>query len=121
MVAEARRLASAGYQEVTLLGQNVNSYGHDLPPDERFSEVRWARLTWMALGALSVEGSPLIWCAVHRRHHEHSDQPGDPHSPHLHGSGLWNTLRGLWFAQAGWLFSTLALIADDPTEKRGGG
>jgi stearoyl-CoA desaturase (delta-9 desaturase) len=34
-----------------------------------------------------------------------SDQPGDPHSPHLHGSGLWNSLRGLWFAQTGWLFT----------------
>ena len=31
VVDEARALAAAGYREVTLLGQNVNSYGHDLP------------------------------------------------------------------------------------------
>ena len=39
IVDEARALAAAGFREVTLLGQNVNCYGHDLPPEERFGHV----------------------------------------------------------------------------------
>jgi tRNA-2-methylthio-N6-dimethylallyladenosine synthase len=43
VVDEARALAAAGYREITLLGQNVNSYGHDLPAEARFAHVAEAR------------------------------------------------------------------------------
>ena len=41
LVAEIEGLAADGVREVTLLGQNVNSYGRDLPKDERirFSDL----------------------------------------------------------------------------------
>jgi tRNA-2-methylthio-N6-dimethylallyladenosine synthase len=41
VLAEARSLAADGVAEVMLLGQNVNSYGRDLPPAERatFAEM----------------------------------------------------------------------------------
>ena len=35
ILAEVQRLADAGVREVTLLGQNVNSWGRDLAPDVR--------------------------------------------------------------------------------------
>jgi tRNA-2-methylthio-N6-dimethylallyladenosine synthase len=37
LVAEVQALAADGVLEVTLLGQNVNSYGRDLPRDERIT------------------------------------------------------------------------------------
>jgi tRNA-2-methylthio-N6-dimethylallyladenosine synthase len=43
IVAEARSIAAAGYLELTLLGQNVNSYGHDLPAQERFAHISTER------------------------------------------------------------------------------
>jgi tRNA-2-methylthio-N6-dimethylallyladenosine synthase len=41
LVAEVESLAADGVREVTLLGQNVNSYGRDLPREERvtFAEL----------------------------------------------------------------------------------
>jgi tRNA-2-methylthio-N6-dimethylallyladenosine synthase len=41
LVDEVRRLAADGVREVTLLGQNVNSYGRDLPRERRvtFAEL----------------------------------------------------------------------------------
>jgi stearoyl-CoA desaturase (delta-9 desaturase) len=40
-------------------------------------------------------GGPIWWASVHRRHHKHSDGPGDPHSP---------TKHGFWHAHVGWVF-----------------
>jgi tRNA-2-methylthio-N6-dimethylallyladenosine synthase len=37
LIAEAALLAADGVREVTLLGQNVNSYGRDLPRDSRIT------------------------------------------------------------------------------------
>jgi tRNA-2-methylthio-N6-dimethylallyladenosine synthase len=49
ILAEARALAAAGYREVTLLGQNVNSYGHDLPAEARFADAAEERRAWRRL------------------------------------------------------------------------
>lgn len=57
------------------------------------------------LGCMAAQGPIVSWVAVHRRHHERSDKPGDPHSPNpaLVSQGAFATLRGLWHAHVGWL------------------
>jgi stearoyl-CoA desaturase (delta-9 desaturase) len=57
-----------------------------------------------------VEGPVIEWVANHRKHHCCSDQPGDPHSPHLeHGPGWRGALAGLYHAHIGWIFRGDAL------------
>jgi stearoyl-CoA desaturase (delta-9 desaturase) len=47
----------------------------------------------------------MTWVADHRKHHAHTDQEGDPHSPHTHGGSGWRAaVKGLWYAHMGWLF-----------------
>ncbi len=62
------------------------------------------RVILAILGSMAAQGPVLYWAAIHRRHHQYSDQPGDPHSPHLHGEGVRGLLSGLWHAHIGWLF-----------------
>jgi len=53
-----------------------------------------ARFVGLLAAAICGEGSPLRWSMVHRIHHGHSDEPGDPHSP----------LEGPWWSHLLWLF-----------------
>jgi stearoyl-CoA desaturase (delta-9 desaturase) len=60
------------------------------------------RVILAILGSMAAQGPLIFWVALHRLHHEHSDRPGDPHSPHFHGEGLGGLLRGLWHAHFAW-------------------
>jgi fatty-acid desaturase len=58
-----------------------------------FTTYRPVRWLLAFIGGLAGEGSVIDWVANHRKHHAHSDQEGDPHSPH----------DGPWWSHIFWL------------------
>ena len=57
-----------------------------------------AKFLGLYAAAIAAEGSPLRWTMVHRIHHGHSDEPGDPHSP-IEGGAWWSHLYWLFIHQ----------------------
>jgi stearoyl-CoA desaturase (delta-9 desaturase) len=84
-------LCAAGMFAFGILGINVGF--HRLIAHRGFSCPLWLEHTFAILGTLSLQFSPALWVAVHRRHHHHADDEQDPHSP----------LRGFFWAHFGWL------------------
>jgi stearoyl-CoA desaturase (delta-9 desaturase) len=41
----------------------------------------WMKYPLTLVAALAGRGSPLAWVHIHRTHHRHADQDGDPHRP----------------------------------------
>jgi stearoyl-CoA desaturase (Delta-9 desaturase) len=78
---------------------------HRLFTHQSFETKPWVRNVLAVAGSMAVQGPVIRWVADHRRHHAFSDQPGDPHSPHLdEGPGVKGILKGLWHAHIGWFF-----------------
>ncbi len=60
-----------------------------------YRPVAWL-IAW--LGGLAGQGSVVHWVANHRKHHAHSDQHGDPHSPY----------DGPWWSHMFWFMPRLS-------------
>jgi stearoyl-CoA desaturase (delta-9 desaturase) len=80
---------------------------HRMFTHRAFEASRAFRAVIAVLGSMAVEGSVITWVADHRKHHAFTDHDGDPHSPHLAGSGFWGGVKGLFHAHVGWLFETV--------------
>lgn len=80
---------------------------HRLLTHRSFQTAKPLEYLFAVLGSMAVQGPVISWVADHRKHHAHSDEEGDPHSPHVgHGDGVRGVLAGLWHAHTGWLMST---------------
>lgn len=76
----------------------------------------WLEKLLAIAGSMSAEGPVFAWVSWHRQHHAHTDKPGDPHSPHLHGEGFVNITKGFLHAHMFWLFNP-PIIADAHVRK----
>ncbi len=88
----------------SLTGLGVTMGFHRFFTHKSFDTSRIMQAVLAVLGSMAVEGPILRWVATHRCHHQHSDADDDPHSPHSHGAGFLNMMRGLWRAHVGWMF-----------------
>lgn len=86
-----------------LTGMGITIGYHRLFTHKSFQTGRIMTAVFGVLGSMAVEGPIIRWVALHRRHHQHSDRPGDPHSPHEHGEGVVATLKGFATAHMGWM------------------
>ncbi len=97
-----------------LTGFGITVGFHRLLTHRSFKTSPALRGILAALGSAAVEGPVIEWVSNHRKHHQFSDQPGDPHSPHVdHGHGWRGALRGLFHAHLGWIFNGEALADEE--------
>jgi stearoyl-CoA desaturase (delta-9 desaturase) len=110
-----RRVDLALFATLSVLtGIGVSAGLHRLFSHRSFETVRGLRWFLGLAGAATGQGYVLRWIFDHRIHHQHTDAPGDPHSPHVAPGSP--GARGLWHAHAGWLFQPRCTI--DPRRLR---
>lgn len=67
---------------------------HRMLTHRSFETSKPLKALLLIMGCMAWESSPMIWAPTHIKHHAHSDEEDDPHSP----------LVSLWHAHVGWLF-----------------
>lgn len=95
---------------VTMMGTELGY--HRYLTHRAFQAKPWLRALLAVTGSMAGNGPPIWWAAIHRRHHQHSDSLGDPHSPNLHGTSWRGRLAGAWHSHIGWMFRTDLTASD---------
>jgi stearoyl-CoA desaturase (Delta-9 desaturase) len=107
---------------LTLLGVTIGF--HRYLTHRAFQTSKAVEYILAIVGSMAIEGPVVNWVADHRKHHAHTDEEGDPHSPHGFGPGLRGTIKGLFHAHVGWLWEDHGIAerrkyARDLVEDRG--
>jgi stearoyl-CoA desaturase (delta-9 desaturase) len=101
-----------GLLEICLLGgmyllsmTGISVGFHRYLAHRSFQAKRPVRALLAILGSMGGQGPVINWVSNHRRHHAHSDQAGDPHSPFVTDEGVpMPRLAGFYHAHIGWMF-----------------
>jgi stearoyl-CoA desaturase (delta-9 desaturase) len=88
-----KALATAIFLYWVATGLGISMGYHRLHTHRSYKVPRWMEYFFAVCGTLTLEGGPIFWVAIHRIHHQRSDQPGDPHSPR----------EGAWWSHVGWI------------------
>ncbi len=84
----------AGIVGVHVFGQSITMGYHRLLAHRSFEVSKRTEHAMVVLALCSLEDSPARWVATHRKHHAHSDEEEDPHTP----------LAAFFWSHMGWLF-----------------
>jgi fatty-acid desaturase len=93
-----KALAVAAVLYYVTIGLGISMGYHRLHTHRGFKTPKWFEYFLAVCGTLTLEGGPMFWVAIHRQHHQHSDQPADPHTPRV--SGFWSHLGWVVFGEA---------------------
>ena len=75
---------------VTSIGITIGY--HRMLTHRSFAAHPVVRFLFLLFGSLAIQGPAIEWASIHIKHHAHSDEDDDPHSP----------LRSFFHAHVGW-------------------
>ena len=73
----------------------INLAYHRLLTHRSLVVPKWLEKVFVVCGVCSLEGPPIKWVAVHRMHHQESDEDEDPHSP----------VANFYWGHMGWIYT----------------
>ncbi len=88
-----------------LAGLGITLGYHRLFCHKSFTAKPWVTVTLGILGSAAMQGQIRTWVSVHRKHHHHSDEQGDPHSPKAAVQGIWAAIKAFFDGHIGWVLS----------------
>lgn len=109
----------SGHFVFGLLGMTLGY--HRLLTHRGFTCPKWFEHLLALLGVCCLQDAPARWVAIHRKHHQHSDERPDPHSPHvtfLWGHMGWLLIRNQEFSTTTFFERYARDLMSDPFYRR---